>query len=91
MVGKEKLQLPVVGPVAPGFPREVAAEEAPYLFGPRIPAVEKPTGGEVVRLLVDFKLLVRSEGLVFWAMLYLIKALKNALSRMVLPHRFPFQ
>jgi hypothetical protein len=90
MVGKEKLLLPVVGPVAPGFPGEVAAEEAPYLFGPRVPAVEKPTGGEVVRLLVDFKLLVRSESLL-WAMLYLTKALKNALSRVVLRHRFPFQ
>ena len=51
--------LSVVGPVAPGLPSEVAAEEAPHLFSSRISAVEKSSRGEVVRLLVDFELFVR--------------------------------
>ena len=44
--------LPVVGPVTPGLPGKVAAEEASYLFGSRIPAVEESAGGEVVEFAV---------------------------------------
>ena len=58
-VGEEKLLLPVVGSVAPGLPGEVAAEEAPYLFSSRVPAVEKSSRGEVVELAVYVELPVR--------------------------------
>jgi hypothetical protein len=90
VVGEEKLLLPVVSPVSPSLPREVAAEEASYHFGSWVPAVEEATRREVVRLIVGLELLVRSEGLV-WTMLYFTKALKDALGRVVLRHRFPFQ
>jgi len=72
VVGEEKLLLAIVSPVSPSLPREVAAEEASHLFGSWLPAVEKPSRGEVVCLIVDYELLVRSEGLAFlffWAML----------------------
>jgi hypothetical protein len=90
MVAEEKLLLAVVGPVAPSLAEKVAAEVASYLFGSRFPTVEKPARGEVVRLLVDYELLVRSEALVR-AMLQVTKTLKEALGRVVLRHRFPSQ
>src|SRR5215210_8880976 len=69
VVGEEKLLLADVGPVSPSLPREVAAEEASHLFGSWLPAVEESSRGEVVCLIVDLELLVRSEGLCFflWA------------------------
>jgi hypothetical protein len=91
VVGEEKLLLSVVGPVSPSLSGEVATEEASHLFCSHVPAVEKTSRCEVVCFLVDLELLVRSEGLVVWAMLYLTKALKDALGCMVLRHRFPFQ
>jgi len=51
--------LPVVGPVTPDLIGKVAAEEASYLFGSRIPAVEKSSGGEVVEFAVYAELPVR--------------------------------
>src|SRR5215217_1379203 len=71
VVGEEKLLLADVGPVSPSLPREVAAEEASHLFCSWLPAVEKASRGEVVRLLVYYEPLIRSEGLFLflWAML----------------------
>jgi len=45
---------------------EVAAEEAPHLFGSRFPAVEKLTGSEVVELAFYVELLVGDYLLLGW-------------------------
>ena len=42
----------------PNLVGEVAAEEAPYHFGSRVPAVEEPAGGKVVELAFYVELLV---------------------------------
>ena len=57
LVVSEGRLLLAVGPVVPSRIGEVATEEAPYLFGPRVHAVEKPTGGEVVSLAILHELL----------------------------------
>jgi hypothetical protein len=49
----------------PGLVGEVAAEVAPYLFGPRILAVEESAGGEVVELTVYVELPVGDDDLVW--------------------------
>jgi hypothetical protein len=59
--------LPVVGPVAPDLISEVAAEESSYLFGSRLLAVEKSTGGEVVEFAVYAELLV-GDYLLVWVL-----------------------
>ena len=61
MIGEEKFLLPVVGPVVPDLVGEVAAEVASYLFGSWVPAVEKPTRGEVIELAIHVELPVRND------------------------------
>ena len=49
------------GSVVPSFVGEVSTKESAYLFRPGVLAVEEPTRGEVVDLLVRTKLLVGDE------------------------------
>jgi hypothetical protein len=78
MVGEESLLLPVVGPGVPDLIGEVATEVTSQCSGSRVLAVEKPTGGEVVRLLVELVLLVGGEGVVR-VVLQITKALEQVL------------
>ena len=58
---------------------EVATEEASHLFGPRLPAVEKPTRGKVVELAVHVELQVRDEGLLVWVVRWVAEAFEDVL------------
>ena len=69
--------------MVPELVGEVPTEESSHLFGPRFPAVEEATGGEVVSLLVYRELLVRAEGLVR-VVRKIAEAIEDVLSRGVL-------
>jgi hypothetical protein len=55
----------IVGSVVPDLVAQITAEEASYLVGPGIPAIEEPAGGEVVGLSIYRELRVRRDYLVW--------------------------
>src|SRR5947209_2481686 len=79
-------RLAVVRSVVPGLVSEVAAAESSRFFCFRVLTVEKPTGSEVVDLLVREELLVRDQGFL-GTVLGNAKAFENAFRRSIAQHR----
>ena len=75
----------MVGSVVPDLVGEVAAEEAPNLFGPRVPAVEEPPRSEVVELSIYRELQVRRDHLI-WVILEVVEASEDTLRHRIASH-----
>ena len=75
----------MLGSVVPDLVGEVAAEKAPNLSGPRVPAVEEPPRSEVVELPIYRELQVRRYHLV-WVILKVVEASEDTLSHRIASH-----